>query len=126
MRPAIVAVATVVMLAVAGLTGCGDSGDQAVLDELSAAGADLSQPREVRYYLYVDTAEQADEVAAQLSRDDRSVSVEQSADGSEWLVLVTEHVIVDTDTLAARRSEFEGVLSSVGGEYDGWEAAVDP
>lgn len=108
------------------LAACGDTGDQAVLDELRDAGADLSQPREVRYYLYVDEQEEAEQVAAQVRHGDRSVTVEPSADGSEWLVLVTENVIVDAATLAARRSEFEGVLGSVGGEYDGWEAAVDP
>jgi hypothetical protein len=97
-----------------------------VLDELEAAGADLSQPREVRHYLYVADREGAERVAAELEESGRSISVEQSADGSEWLVLVTEHVVVDLETLAARRAEFEDALVPVDGEYDGWEAAVEP
>ena len=55
------------------LTGCGDGGDGAVLDQLRAAGADLSKARDVRYYLYVATQDAATQVANQLSADGPSM-----------------------------------------------------
>jgi hypothetical protein len=108
------------------LAACGGSGDAQVIDELRAAGADLSQAREVRYYLYLPTQEQANEVADRVGGGNRSVEVAPAANGSEWLVLITEIAVVDEATMAARREEFESAVADAGGEYDGWEAAVDP
>jgi hypothetical protein len=108
------------------LAACGGSGDAEVIDELRAAGADLSQAREVRYYLYLPTEEQANEVADRVAGGNRSVEVAPAANGSEWLVLITEIAVVDEATMAARREEFESAVADAGGEYDGWEAAVDP
>ena len=108
------------------LTGCGDGGDGAVLDQLREAGADLSKARDVRYYLYVASQDAATQVANQLSADERTVDVSPGASGSDWLILVNEQVVVNADTLAARRSEFESALDPVDGVYDGWEAAAEP
>lgn len=106
------------------LTGC-DEGDGAVIEQLREAGADLSQPREVRYYLYLPTATDADAVAAAAQNGTRSIQVEPAATGDDWLVLITETIVVDEATMAARRDEFHGLVDPRGGEYDGWEAAVE-
>lgn len=108
------------------LAACGGSGDGEVIDELRAAGADLSQAREVRYYLYLPTEEQASDVADRVAGGNRSIEVTPSATGSEWLVLITEVAIVEEATMEARREEFESTVADFGGEYDGWEAAVEP
>jgi hypothetical protein len=108
------------------LASCGGSGDAEVIDQLRAAGADLSRAREVRYYLYLPTQDQANEVADRVATSGRSIEVTPAATGSDWLVLVTEIAIVDEATMAARREEFETAVAEAGGEYDGWEAAVDP
>ena len=114
------------LLLAGALASCGGSGDAEVIDQLRAAGADLSRAREVRYYLYLPSEDQANEVADRVADRHRSVEVAPSANGSEWLVLVTEIAIVDEATMAARREEFETAVAGAGGEYDGWEAAVDP
>jgi hypothetical protein len=117
-----------ILLRVSGLllAGCGDGGDGAVLEQLRDAGADLSKPRDVRYYLYVTTQDAATQVANQVAAEGRTVEVSPSATGSDWLILVNEQAVVDAETLAARRSEFEAALDPVDGVYDGWEAAAEP
>jgi hypothetical protein len=107
--------------------GCGmDADDQAVIDQLRAAGADLTQAREVRYYLYVPTQSDASSLAAAVQSGGRLVQVEAAATGSDWLVLITETVVVDAATMASRREEFARAVEPFGGVYDGWEAAAVP
>jgi hypothetical protein len=103
-----------------------DADDQAVIDQLRAAGADLTQAREVRYYLYVPTQSDANSLAAAVQSGGRLVQVEAAATGSDWLVLITETVVVDAATLASRREEFARAVEPFGGVYDGWEAAAVP
>jgi len=123
-----VSVPALVGLLVTCLAACGGGagGDQDVIDQLRAAGADLSQPRDVRYYLYVPDETGARQVAADVSAAGRAVSVEPAAVGSDWLVLVSETVVVDLATMQARAAEFGEAVERFGGEYDGWEAAASP
>jgi len=107
------------------LAGC-DEGDGAVIEQLRSAGADMSQPREVRYYLYLPTVADAEEVAVEADNGARSIRVEPAATGDDWLVFIVETIVVDDATMAARRNEFHGLVDSRGGTYDGWEAAAQP
>jgi hypothetical protein len=107
------------------LAGC-DEGDGAVIEQLREAGADLSQPREVRYYLYLPTVADAEAVAEASQNGARSIQVEPAATGDDWLVFIVETVVVDEATMAARRNEFHALVDPRGGTYDGWEAAAQP
>jgi hypothetical protein len=107
------------------LAGC-DEGDGAVIEQLREAGADLAQPREVRYYLYLPTAADADAVAEAAQNGARSIQVEPAATGDDWLVFIVETIVVDEATMSARRNEFHGLVDPHGGTYDGWEAAAVP
>lgn len=107
-------------------TPSGDPDDAAVIEQLRQAGADLSQAREVRYYLYLPDEDGARLVAALVDEGARQVEIRPAATGSEWLVLVTETVVVNLEVLKARREEWQRALEGRGGEYDGWEAAAVP
>jgi hypothetical protein len=120
MRPILLLVSSLLLAA------CGDGGDGAVLEQLRDAGADLSKARDVRYYLYAPTQDSATLVANEVAAAGRTVEVSPGATGSDWLILVNEQAVVDSTTLAARRSEFEAALAEVDGVYDGWEAAAEP
>ena len=124
----IVRTALVVLLAAALTTGCspGTADDQAVIEQLGEAGADLSQPREVRFYLYLPNEPAARAVGVIVQGGQRAVAVEPAATGDEWLVLVTEMLVVDLDAIGQRGEEFTRAVDAYGGEYDGWEAAVSP
>ena len=123
--PRVAAVVVVCLLALAACTA-GDADDAAVIEQLRQAGADLSQPREVRYYLYLPGQADANRVATMVAGGARQVDVQPAAVGSDWLVLVTETTVVDLELLAARREEWRRALEPLGGEYDGWEAAASP
>lgn len=56
----------------------------------------------------------------------RSIQVEPAATGDDWLVQITETIVVDEATMAARRDEFHGLTDPRNGQYDGWEAAAEP
>ena len=103
--------------------------DQAALDAATiaavrGAGADLAQPRETRHYLYVPTEEAATTLAGDLAREGREVEARPAATGDNWLVLVVQTMVVNPDTIAEARREFEPAAVGAGGDYDGWEAAI--
>ena len=95
------------------------------LDQLEKAGANLGRGRETVHYLYLPTQQAAERVAHDLAREDRQIETRPAATGSSWLVLLKQHVVVSEESIAALRGEFESAASALGGEYDGWEAAVE-
>ena len=56
----------------------------------------------------------------------RTIVVRPAAKGTQWLVLLTESNIVSQASMTELRAQIESVGARVGGEYDGWEAAVTP
>lgn len=94
------------VLPLVALAECAGSGDAEVIDQLRAAGADLTQARQVRYYLYLPSQEQAHEVVDCVADGNRGIEVAPAATGRDWLVLVTEVVVVDASpwTPGARSS----------------------
>ena len=80
----------------------------------------------MRYYLYVPEQADAYTLADEVQSGSRLVQVEPAAIGSDWLVLITETVVVDAATLASRRDEFARAVEPFVGVYDGWEAAAVP
>ena len=100
--------------------------DARTIAQLEKAGADLRLSRETLHYLYVATELDAEEARRSLARDGRTIDIRPAATGSGWLVLVTESMIVNLESITAVRQEIEAVSTRLGGEYDGWEAAVTP
>lgn len=68
-----------------------DSRDTAVIEQLRAAGSDLSKPHPLQFYLYVPTEEAAKRAAVVLSRQEFQVGVRTAAMGSGWLALCAAH-----------------------------------
>lgn len=100
--------------------------DRSVLAALVEAGANLSEARHVRHYLYLPNERAARECALELADTDWDVDVRDPLAGTdEWsvvceqagLALLPENVVRD-------RSLFERLADSHGGTYDGWEASV--
>jgi len=100
--------------------------DAMTLRYLAGAGADLGLARETIHYLYVPTRQAAERAALDLARDGRHIETRAAATGGNWLVLVKEHLVVSDESIEALRREFEAAANTLGGEYDGWEAAVEP
>lgn len=105
--------------------------DAQILEQLVRLGANLSEPRDVRHYLYLPTEEAAEHAASELRNEGYQVEARPSADAASnppnpWLVLATKDAIVNSETVAAARDRFGQLASEGNGEYDGWEAAAKP
>jgi hypothetical protein len=103
-------------------------GDTVVLEQLREVGADLSKPRDARFYLYVRTGEDAEAAAASVREHGYEVEVSPAAGElteHPWLVLANRDLVVDEDSIEEARRLFDGLAERYSGDYDGWEAAAD-
>jgi len=99
--------------------------DAVAIDELAAAGADLTVPRNVLHYIYMPNKEEAAAVARELRRRGFQTEERLGADGVNWLVLAVHEMIVTKALISSTRQAMETLISQNGdGEYDGWEAEV--
>ncbi len=98
--------------------------DALMIQQLAQAGADLRLSRETMHYLYVPTERAARLALQDLSVDGRKLEIRPAAEGTGWLVLLTQSMIVSPSAMAALRAEIEAVSGQHRGDYDGWEAAV--
>jgi rhodanese-related sulfurtransferase len=101
--------------------------DDLVLDQLRGLGADLTKPRDARFYLYLRTEEDAGAAAEALRAEGYATVAEPSATpGGEhpWLVPASRDMVVDADTIADARRLFGDLAERYSGDYDGWEAAA--
>lgn len=105
-------------------------GDRQILLVLQQQGADLSLPRHARFYLYFPTEQGARTAQQALAEHPISdaheyrVTVEKSASDENWLCLVELNLLVCEESIEQLRLDFGSLASYLGGEYDGWEAAV--
>jgi hypothetical protein len=101
--------------------------DLAVLGSLSDAGADLTQPRHVVFYLYFPeqaTAERAGEVARGhgYTPDVRTPLPQYPG---QWSLVCDRHEAVTSPAFVRDADNFfQDLADTHGGEYDGWEASV--
>lgn len=100
-----------------------------VLAQLRALGADLSQPRDVRHYLYFANEASADAAARELRELGYNVEVGPAAGADEpapnpWCVLASAERVADERTVPLETTRMTTVATKLAGEYDGWEAAL--
>jgi regulator of RNase E activity RraB len=103
-----------------------DAMDREVLEGIVSRGADLSEPRDVRHYVYLKSEEQR-RAAAEEARNAGWVVEEREplpAYPNDWLVLASRNAVLSPVEVATSRSAFDELATKFGGEYDGWEAAV--
>lgn len=98
--------------------------DRQVLAQLRKAGADLSKPTEVLYYLYFKERPAADSAAAQVGPGPLSARVQRAADDSAWLCLVSGEMVPSEQAIREYTTRLVALARMYHGEYDGWEAAV--
>ena len=100
--------------------------DLFVMKALSDAGADLSQPREIRYVLYFPdeaSAQQAATTAADITFTE-APAVPTTTDDGQWSVVLVRHDVVDFDSVRDHDDFLTAMAADLGGTYDGWEASV--
>ena len=96
------------------------------MGQLIQAGANLSEPRHTRYYLYFPSEDGA--LAAAGAAGDLGFHVrvtEPDRETPDWSI-VCEHdaLILHPDTVRSNSDHFDAIAAEHDGQYDGWEAAV--
>jgi hypothetical protein len=114
---------------VADETGDPTEDDRLVLEQLRAAGADLSQSREVNHFIHLPSREAAEALSPIVKNEGHDVKlVEPDPEIHDellpWTVVATSHTVVSDEGVAAARRRFTELAAEYGGKYDGWEAAV--
>jgi hypothetical protein len=87
----------------------------------------MSEPSEkaMRHFLYFPKKLNAEEAGERLRNRGFSVEVRKGADGENWLALATKAPPKTGEQMDELRDEMEALAAQFGGEYDGWEAAID-
>lgn len=102
-----------------------EDGDDATLDALREAGADLSLETETRFYLYFPTEGSARQAARVATTEGYVALVQAPLEGyANWLCLLTRTLVPSSVEIKAARARLEELATSLHGEFDGWEAAV--
>jgi len=103
-----------------------DDRDEAVLNQLRAHGADLTKPTHVRFYIYLATEVCAKRIAERGVDHLLVADVRPSgSDDGTWLCRLQGNFVPTLTALKNYRRRFEAIAAAEGGEYDGWEAAVN-
>jgi hypothetical protein len=87
----------------------------------------MSEPSEeaMRHFLYFPKKPSAVKAGEQLRSSGFLVEVRKGADGKNWLALATKAPPKTAEQMDELRNEMEALAAQFGGEYDGWEAAID-
>ena len=101
-----------------------EQSDQAALESLREAGSDLSKPHPFDFYLYHSNKAGAQQLCGELDKMGFQVNVREGALENEWLCLARQNFIPSENELAELSQVFEELISTYGGEYDGWETIV--
>ena len=101
--------------------------DIQLLGAMMKQGADLTQPRHALYFLYF-TARGLAETGAEEGREaGYSCEVREPlpAYPDQWsLVCERQDAVLDIPGVRGADDLFQGIADRLGGEFDGWEAAV--
>jgi Regulator of ribonuclease activity B len=79
----------------------------------------------MKHYLYFSKKSNAEEAGDRLRSRGFSVEVSKSAAKENWLVLATIAPPKTGEQIDDLRDELESLATRFGGDYDGWEAAID-
>ena len=104
-----------------------NAADRQVIDQLTSHGADLSKPTEVIHYLYLPDEQSAGAANAEAEQAGYRVQVrppDADDDPPLWSLQAEREMVVSAEAIGAERERLTAIAERLGGEYDGWEAAV--
>ena len=98
--------------------------DAEVLEQLSAAGSDLSKEHRLEFFLVLPTESAAREAATQIRSMGFEAEAVAATPEASWVCLASKSMAPHLQTLKALRTQFDAIAASLGGEYDGWGSPV--
>ncbi len=101
--------------------------DELAIAKLAKQGEDMSGPRTIDHYLYLETKGSAAAIANELRQHGYRVEVRLGVSGPPWLVVASHDAILTEPKLRSVRRDMEALIAKFGpGVYDGWGAAGRP
>ncbi len=103
------------------------SADERTLLVLAEAGADLSKEAEIEFLLYFPTKAHAESAAVVARRESFAALVSSPTEPDAlWSCILRRRMVPSIPAIEAMRTRLEDLAASLDGEFDGWEAAVEP
>lgn len=99
--------------------------DEMTLKQLEAAGGNLTKSTEVINYLYFHKEKDAVKATSKLAHGGYMVKG-PSTTSEGYLVVARSHFVPSAENIASLRRAMESIAGDCHGDYDGWEAAVNP
>jgi hypothetical protein len=103
--------------------------DILLMGQMAQAGADLNLPRHALYYLYFAARDTAEQAAARGTAAGYTASVREPLPEypDQWSVVCERpDAVLDIPGVIAADDLFQGIADDLGGEFDGWEASLQP
>jgi regulator of ribonuclease activity B len=88
-------------------------------------GSESTTSEPMKHFLYFPKKRDAERAGKELRSRGFSVEVRKGADGENWLALAKKLSPKTGEEMSNLSDEVEALAAQFGGEYDGWEAAVD-
>jgi len=122
----IIVVVVLMMCIFSFFSGSEESGpDEAVLALLRKNGSDFSKPHHFDFYLYFPSLSAAEEAARSMQDDGFEVEISKDLEDDSWLCLGKKTMVPELAVLERIRREFRSLATSLKGDYDGLETAVE-
>ena len=103
--------------------------DILLMGQMAQAGADLNQPRHALYYLYFGSREAAEQAGARGTEAGYAADVRDPLPDhpDQWCVVCERpDAVLDVEGVKAADDLFQGIADDLHGEFDGWEASLQP
>jgi hypothetical protein len=103
-----------------------DASDIEVLDQLAAAGSDLTRPHEVTFYIYC-ASQESNSAACRATEEQLGFTTttgREEASG-QHLCVATAYLSLSIQKLRELRPKLHRIAKGCEGRYDGWNAKVN-
>jgi regulator of RNase E activity RraB len=108
-------------LAIAGDTSVAEEQDAHIIAQLVAAGADVSKPHDVDFFIVASSKKRAATIAKELVSSGYTIVSTQSVKGtSNWEVHAKRSMPLSTETMVNITRTLSLLAEKNGGYYDGW------
>jgi hypothetical protein len=98
--------------------------DGQVIAQLRSAGSDVTKPHAIDFFFYFPTQAAADRIVPQLLTLGVTGKVDHAAQGPQWVIQGQKTMVPGERELLRLRREFETIVATEGGEYDGWGTEI--
>jgi hypothetical protein len=100
--------------------------DARALDVLSDAGAHLSVPTDVAFYLEFPSEAHATSAASVVQREGNRANVVTPPGGARALCVAHRQLVPTPEAIRDARERYTSLARDLGGRFEGWEAEVQP